>query len=65
VKEALLKAGADFALLSGSGSSVFGLYQDEIYAKEIADSLSNTYNVWLTPPFFIPEPMIPERKEDA
>lgn len=64
VKEALLKAGADFALLSGSGSSVFGLYQDEMYAREIADSLSNMYNVWLTPPFFIPEPMTPERKED-
>lgn len=64
VKEALLKAGADFALLSGSGSSVFGLFQDEVYAREIADSLSNTYEVWLTPPFFIPEPVITLRKED-
>jgi 4-diphosphocytidyl-2-C-methyl-D-erythritol kinase len=64
VKEALLKAGADFALLSGSGSSVFGLYQDEIYAREIAESLSSTYNVWITPPFFVPEPMTPERKAD-
>jgi 4-diphosphocytidyl-2-C-methyl-D-erythritol kinase len=65
VKEALVKAGADFALMSGSGSSVFGLYQDEKYAKEIADSLSNTYPVWLTRPFFSPDSMITERKIHA
>jgi 4-diphosphocytidyl-2-C-methyl-D-erythritol kinase len=65
VKEALVKAGADFALMSGSGSSVFGLYQDEKYAKEIADSLSNTYPVWLTRPFFSPDSTIIERKIHA
>ncbi len=65
VKEALIKGGADFALMSGSGSSVFGLYQDESYAKEIAASLSASYDVWITPPFFKREPLISERKADA
>lgn len=65
VKEVLMKSGADFALMSGSGSSVFGLYQDETYAKEIAESLSETYDVWLTPPFFVPEPVITELKSNA
>ncbi len=62
VKEALIKGGADFALMSGSGSSVFGLFQDEVYAYEIAHSLSKTYDVWTTPPFFSPESIITERK---
>ncbi len=65
VKESLMKSGADFALMSGSGSSVFGLYQDETYAKEIAESLPATYDVWITPPFFVPDPIITERKANA
>ena len=65
VKEALVKGGADFALMSGSGSSVFGLYQDEKYATEIAESLSSTYDVWITPPFFTPETITTERKANA
>ncbi len=62
IKEVLIKGGADFALMSGSGSSVFGLYQDEVYAREIADSLAQTYDVWITHPFFSPESIITERK---
>lgn len=65
IKETLIKSGADFALMSGSGSSVFGLYQDGTYAKEIAESLSEMYDVWITPPFFLPEPILSERKADA
>jgi 4-diphosphocytidyl-2-C-methyl-D-erythritol kinase len=55
VKEALMKGGADFALMSGSGSSVFGLFQDEHYARDIARELKKSYDVWITPPFFTPE----------
>jgi 4-diphosphocytidyl-2-C-methyl-D-erythritol kinase len=55
VKERLLKGGADFALLSGSGSSVFGLYQDERYAREIATDLRDTCSTWITAPFFQPD----------
>lgn len=64
IKEALIKGGADFTLISGSGSSVFGLFQDELYANEIAASLAQTYDVWITPPFFSPESIITERKAD-
>ena len=39
-KEALLKAGTIGALMSGSGSTVFGLAPDEEAAREIASSLS-------------------------
>jgi len=65
IKETLIRGGADFALMSGSGSSVFGLYQDEMYAREIAESLSQTYDVWLTPPFFNPETQPTEQKADV
>jgi 4-diphosphocytidyl-2-C-methyl-D-erythritol kinase len=55
VKEALVKGGADFALMSGSGSAVFGLFQDEQYARDISRELEKAYDVWLTPSFFTPE----------
>jgi 4-diphosphocytidyl-2-C-methyl-D-erythritol kinase len=55
VKERLLKGGADFALLSGSGSSVFGLYQDERFAREIATELRDSCGTWITEPFFQPD----------
>jgi 4-diphosphocytidyl-2-C-methyl-D-erythritol kinase len=55
VKERLIKGGADFALLSGSGSSVFGLFQDDKYAHEIARGLGDTCDTWVTDPFFQPE----------
>jgi 4-diphosphocytidyl-2-C-methyl-D-erythritol kinase len=65
IKETLIRGGADFALMSGSGSSVFGLFQDERYAREIADALSRRYGVWITPPFFSPESITIKREHDA
>ena len=51
-KEILYRTGADFALMSGSGSSVFGLYREETHAKEAQDFFSRTSFTHLTPPFF-------------
>lgn len=55
VKELLAKGGADFALMSGSGSSVFGLFSNEPYAKEIIEQLAAHYTVSLTKPHFKPK----------
>jgi 4-diphosphocytidyl-2-C-methyl-D-erythritol kinase len=55
VKEILYRTGADFALMSGSGSSVFGLFRDEQLARESARFFSMTYFTHLTAPFFEPE----------
>lgn len=65
VKELLIRGGADFALMSGSGSSVFGLFQDQHYAEDIARELSQLYDVWLTPPFFSPEYAFMEQKTNV
>lgn len=55
VKELLVKGGADFALMSGSGSSVFGLFNNESYARELTKQLSTYYKVSLTEPHFKPK----------
>lgn len=54
-KESLVTGGADFALMSGSGSSVFGLFSNEAYAKELAEQLGAQYKVSLTEPHFKPK----------
>ncbi|MBL0174410.1 MAG: 4-(cytidine 5'-diphospho)-2-C-methyl-D-erythritol kinase [Ignavibacteria bacterium] len=53
-KEILYRTGADFALMSGSGSSVFGLFRDETYARESAAFFAKTWPAFLTPPYFTP-----------
>lgn len=55
VKEILYRTGADFALMSGSGSSVFGLFRREDYAREAAGFFSRAHFTHLTPPFFTPD----------
>ncbi|HEY4612661.1 MAG TPA: 4-(cytidine 5'-diphospho)-2-C-methyl-D-erythritol kinase [Bacteroidota bacterium] len=57
IKEQLVRGGAEFALMSGSGSSVFGLFSDGKYAKELAEALAPQYRTSLTEPFFKPEPI--------
>jgi 4-diphosphocytidyl-2-C-methyl-D-erythritol kinase len=52
VKQALLDAGAVFAQMSGSGSSVYGLFNDEGQAKAIAKKFDGTYPTSITPPNF-------------
>lgn len=45
---------ADFALMSGSGSAVFGVYEHLSRAEEVARQLAVEYAVSLTPPCFSP-----------
>jgi len=57
-KEQLVRGGADFALMSGSGSSVFGFFSNGVYAKELAVTLAPLHHISLTEPFFKPEPVL-------
>lgn len=52
LKERLEALGADLALLSGSGSSVFGLFSDEGDAGNAARILEQDFSVYVTPPNF-------------
>ncbi|MGA9406024.1 MAG: 4-(cytidine 5'-diphospho)-2-C-methyl-D-erythritol kinase [Bacteroidota bacterium] len=54
LKQELLSHGAAFALLSGSGSSVFGLFKDETNARQAEKFFRPRYFVSLTPPNFMP-----------
>ncbi len=54
-KQALYLAGADFAQLSGSGSSVYGLFSSQESARKSAETLRKKYQVFITPPHFQPE----------
>jgi len=55
VKSALLDGGAVFASLSGSGSAVFGLFEEESAALEAMKQLPENYRKSLTPPGFTME----------
>jgi len=52
IKETLLREGAVFALMSGSGSSVFGFYRDETTAQHSAELLGKNCFTFITPPDF-------------
>ena len=54
IKHTLLAAGAASALLSGSGSSVFGLFADEHGVRLANDEFARRYFTSLTEPHFIP-----------
>ena len=58
IKERMLELGADCALMSGSGASVFSLARSEATAKKLIDELSPLGRVSSSPPFFSP------RRED-
>lgn len=53
-KETLLRYGAEIALLSGSGSSVFGLVRSESTAKKIVERIASSGRISVSPPFFSP-----------
>jgi len=53
-KELMLGLGADFALMSGTGASVFGLTRSESTAKSLIDGLSSVGRVSASPPLFSP-----------
>lgn len=50
IKQFLIKEGCYGALMSGSGSSVFGVAQDQQHASKVAERLRNQgyRNVWVT-----------------
>lgn len=53
LKQRMLQEGASLALMSGSGSTVFGLFRNEETAAALAERLSeNGYRVSLTAPMF-------------
>ena len=53
-REAMLRAGAAGALMSGSGSSVFGLFADEAAARACAAGFAPGQVLCVTPPNFSP-----------
>jgi 4-diphosphocytidyl-2-C-methyl-D-erythritol kinase len=50
IKEGLLATGASYASLSGSGSTVFGVYDDEARAKQAESHFQKQYHTFLTRP---------------
>jgi 4-diphosphocytidyl-2-C-methyl-D-erythritol kinase len=53
IKERMLDAGAQFSLMSGSGSTVFGLFETREAAQTLADQFSATgFRTFITPPHF-------------
>ena len=63
IRDHLYEGGAGFAQMSGSGSSVFGLFSGERQASRAAGSLSSDHRVVVTPPGFIPDLSIGERPD--
>lgn len=54
LRDSLLASGAFCAQLSGSGSSVYGLFQNELSARSLLDLLSRTNTLSMTAPLFEP-----------
>lgn len=54
IKENLYSFGADFALLSGSGSTVFAFISDSTVVKNIYNHYQDHYTISITEPFFNP-----------
>ncbi len=56
IKDQMYELGADYAAMSGSGSSVFGIFQQEFVAVDAFNLFSGwKYRVNLTPPSFDPD----------
>ncbi len=54
IKNSFYEFGAMFSLMSGSGSSVFGFFEDELSAKKFFEYNKNQYKTFLTEPNFYP-----------
>ncbi len=48
IKRLLLDSGAAGSLMSGSGPTVFGLFEDESIARRAADSIADQHLDWFT-----------------
>jgi len=48
IKEELYKSGAEFALMSGSGSCLYGLFKDKNKAEKVSQKFKEFGNVYLT-----------------
>ncbi len=56
IKEKMYEMNADFSLMSGSGSSVYGIFGDREHAMKCADHFSRNCFASVTPPSFNPLP---------
>ena len=54
IRKQLLTRGAAFALMSGSGSSVFGLFEDADTADNVGRFFGTQYQISITEPHFLP-----------
>lgn len=50
IKDQLIESGALFALMSGSGSTMFGIFKDVVQAKEAANKFPKYYYCWISIP---------------
>jgi len=56
IKEAMMRGGAEFSSMSGSGSSVFGFFSRKDFAREVAAHLrSRRHRTFITEPDFTTE----------
>lgn len=55
IKMQLNELGAELSLMSGSGSTMFGLFSDMVSALKAAEFYSKKFFVHLTEPYFTPE----------
>lgn len=53
VKKSLYDLGAEFAQMSGSGSSVYGLFTEERNALQAKEKLNKNRQTFITPPHFV------------
>ncbi|HVN48159.1 MAG TPA: 4-(cytidine 5'-diphospho)-2-C-methyl-D-erythritol kinase [Bacteroidota bacterium] len=53
-KRTLILSGATFALMSGSGSSVFGFFENELSSRRAAASFDTTVRIFIAPPQELP-----------
>ncbi len=54
IKESILDEGAVFALMSGSGSAIYGFFTDPATIRAAASKLGKHFRTYLTPPHFQP-----------
>jgi len=47
IKQKIAASGAELSMMSGSGSAVFGLFEDQLRARLTAESLGTDYQVFL------------------